>query len=584
MGLLAIELLCLLFVLPARAQELKVHVNQKGKIGYADASGSIVIPCKYDYAKPFEEGYAIVGKSDKKGIINAAGKEVLPIKYIQIRPWSRNLYLIDDGNRKGLATRQGKIVLSVVYSMISNPNCYGKALLAKGGKATASAVYQGRTYMADAKFGIVDTLGNICVLPKYKGLFEFAWNPNGALPYYEGRRLLAVNHYFGDTLLTDCEHLGFAATADYIKDAGIVTGDGKEVIKRGQYSYVMKPQNDMVRYYISKKKSTTFGYHDLRSGKSYNVFQTSLFIDNIKFWSHGDFIGDMAPVNGTTAWSFINRQGQTIRTGFNYLRHGATVGLWAAKRPDSTFVVFDDANHDVSALTGYNDILFPRQQGDREVMAVKKNGKWGCIDRQGNTVCPMQYDVMTANSYDYFAVKKDGKWGLLSATGAQVIPVEYRDIVVPVERHTRHVWVQKADTLFYHYQIDKKQVAKTGYRKVSHFKDGFALVVPKNWGDETYGTIGVAMSAPVGATTDKIGTNQYIKNGGWYGHVISTDDVEVIARAVSALYFDRIVDELNRLGMRTPTAAQQKALLMRLTAANRYYPLSGTIDNEEWDF
>ena len=162
-----------MFSMNGQAQELKILVNKKGKIGYADLNGNEVIKCQYESAQPFNNGIAIVTKSGKSGIIDATGKVLLPLKYTQILTWNNELYIIKDGKKMGLADHQGKVVLPANYSHISRPNCYGKALVAVGGKATAN---EKKTYMANAKYGIIDTRGNILVTPKYKGLYEFSFD------------------------------------------------------------------------------------------------------------------------------------------------------------------------------------------------------------------------------------------------------------------------------------------------------------------------------------------------------------------------------------------------------------------------
>ena len=36
-----------------QAQELKIHVDNKGKVGFADKNGNVVIKCQYESAQPF---------------------------------------------------------------------------------------------------------------------------------------------------------------------------------------------------------------------------------------------------------------------------------------------------------------------------------------------------------------------------------------------------------------------------------------------------------------------------------------------------------------------------------------------------
>ena len=179
-----------------QAQDLKIHVNKKGKVGFVDQNGTEIIKCEYESAYPFENGYAIVSKSKKYGIIDKSGKIVLPLKYTQISSWNNDLYLIKAGKVMGLSKHSGEIVLETKYSMISKSNIFGKALIALGGKSVTN---EKKTYQQNAKYGIIDSKGNVLIEPKYKGLYEFAYNPKGELPYYEGRRLLYSYHYTTDT-------------------------------------------------------------------------------------------------------------------------------------------------------------------------------------------------------------------------------------------------------------------------------------------------------------------------------------------------------------------------------------------------
>ena len=56
-------------------------VSSKGKYGYIDKTGRLVILCKYDRAFNFHEGLALVIKSRKCGYIDKTGREVAPFIY-----------------------------------------------------------------------------------------------------------------------------------------------------------------------------------------------------------------------------------------------------------------------------------------------------------------------------------------------------------------------------------------------------------------------------------------------------------------------------------------------------------------------
>ena len=57
--------------------------------------------------------------------------------------------------------------------------------------------------------------------------------------------------------------------------------------------------------------------------------------------------------------------------------------------------------------------------------AVKKNDKFGFVDRNGNLVIPFVYEKACDFHEGLVAVKKDDKWGFINKNGEIVIPLEY---------------------------------------------------------------------------------------------------------------------------------------------------------------
>lgn len=576
------KLLCLsavLLAINAQAQDLKILVNNKGKVGYCDQNGKEVIKCQYESAQPFSDGIAIVTKSGKSGIIDGAGKVLLPLKYTQILPWNSDLYLIKDGKSVGLADHSGKVVLPAKYSHISKTNCYGKALVALGGKSSTN---EKKTYMANAKYGIIDAKGEILIEPKYKGLYEFSYDCQGIHPYGEGKRLEYSYHYTVDTLLTDCSYLGFSGNGLSIYNAGILDGSGKELLKAGLYYFVMQPQSGMVRYYIGKKKQTLCGYHNLSTGKGFQIAKFEKAIDDIDFWSHGDFAGEVAPVNGDS-WSFIDKTGKTLRTGYNALKHSQTTKLWAAKKETGKWDVFNDSNNDISMLSGFSDINFPVNQDDKEIFSVSKDGKYGCVTRSGDMAVPFEYEQALGNSFDMVAVKKNGKWGLVSANNATLIPMEYANLLLPSERNAQHFWVMKSDSLYYHFNLNTKQLSSKGYKAVTNYENGIAHVAPQGMIVDDTQVNRAQIYAP-NTSKDILDTLDLSKRTDVFGYLLNTEDILVMDIPVSTMYKDAVLKELDRLGGRVPTKTEKKNIILEATRENRSYDLKTILSEDEWNY
>lgn len=576
------QLLCLATValtVTVQAQDLNIRVNEKGKVGFVDQSGNEVIKCQYESAMPFSDGTAIVTKSGKSGIIDATGKVLLPLKYTQIASWNSDLYLIKAGKKMGLADHSGKIVLEPVYSHISKANCYGKALIALGGSATSN---EGKSYMLNAKYGIIDSKGNVLVTPKYKGLYEFSYDGKDKYPLYEGKGLEYSYHYTVDTLLTDCAYLGFSKNGFAIQSAGIMDGNGNELVKQGLYDFVTQPQDGMTRYYIAKKKQTLCGYHNLNTGESLQVATFDTAIGNMTFWSHGDFIGDIAPVNGET-WSFIDKTGKVLRSGYKSLKYSRSTKLWAAQNSSSLWEVFDDKNADVTTLSNYEDINFPANAGDKEVFSVMKDGKYGCINRTGEVIVPFEYEQILSNLYNTLAVKNNGKWGLLSASNDVMIPTEYIGIILPSEYNAEHFWVRKSDSLYYHINLNTKEVSNVGYKAVTNFANGIAHVAPVTMtvNDIPINRAQCFLPNTPKATIDALDISTSI---GAFGCLLNTEDVLFFDLPVSTMYKDKVVKEIEKRGNKELTKTEKKKILLDVTKENRSYGLDSTLGEDEWNY
>lgn len=561
------------------AQELSVNVDKKGRIGYVDSNGKEVIKCQYDSGMPFKDGVAIVMKGDKYGIINTSGKEVLKINYTSISPWTDNLYIIKDGAKTGLCKHDGTIVLPAKYSFISRPNCYGKALLAEGGKANK---VENKTYMLYASYGIIDNNGNIIIKPDYRGFYEFTFDCKKKTPYFEGYVLQHSYHFTNDTLVGNCDYIGISKNPFGDYGCGIMDGTGKVILKPGSYDIVTKPVGDMVRYYKVSKKETVCGYHNLSTGKGFKVNTYKSNIKDIKIWTHGDFSGSIAPVNGST-WSFIDKTGKTVRGGYSSIEHGFYSALWSGKNSNDKYEVFDENGNDVQVLSGYSSIGFPANDGDKQIFNVNKDGKFGVIDVQGNTVVPFEYEKILSNNFDFVLAKKDSRWGILSADNKELIPFEFAEIKLPTYKNTRDFWVKKADNKFYHYNLDTKTLSTKGYNEVWNFKDNLALVIPNGIVVEDVPIVRAQMLPPNSAKADldKIKFSDYKSN---FGYIVNRNDELVFNQPVSLLYLPNVVKEINARDNRVLTNNEVKDIILKVTRENRSYDMNSVISEEEWNY
>ncbi|MBE5822301.1 MAG: DUF3298 domain-containing protein [Clostridiales bacterium] len=65
----------------------------------------------------------------------------------------------------------------------------------------------------------------------------------------------------------------------------------------------------------------------------------------------------------------------------------------------------------------------------QEVAAVKKDNKWGYIDKEGNEVIPFIYDYATSFNGKLAVVRNEGKYGVINKVGKEIVPLTYDEVL-----------------------------------------------------------------------------------------------------------------------------------------------------------
>ena len=123
----------------------------KFKRGFIDINGQEIVPCKYDNAKSYYDGIAVVGMGDyrygKKGAVDKQGREFIPCKYDQVDQLGHGLVevCIQRREKRGYAEHMlveskcgiydtlGQEIVPPIYDAIRR-FCEGMAAVRKGEK------------------------------------------------------------------------------------------------------------------------------------------------------------------------------------------------------------------------------------------------------------------------------------------------------------------------------------------------------------------------------------------------------------------------------------------------------------------
>ena len=145
-----------------------------------------------------------------------------------------------------------------------------------------------------------------------------------------------------------------------------------------------------------------------------------------------EFKEGLSRVKDGGKWGFIDKTGREVipcRYDVAYdFDHG-----WATVHKGMMAVKVDKTGREMNALEFWylktggspeeeSDVL-PQQ--DKELLPIKKRGKWGFVDETGRIVVACQYDDVNSFSDGLAMVEKDGKWGFIDIKGREVILLGY---------------------------------------------------------------------------------------------------------------------------------------------------------------
>jgi len=266
--------------LVAKGKEFKDY-----KYGYIDINGNEVIPCQYETATPFKDGYAIVTVGSRKLFIDTAGQEVdsLTATPKQINPGvpQRFFHRINTGEyypngiektryEVGFIDKDGKVLVPL--------GKYSFAMPFSEGLAAVGFEKHRETDEVCGTLGFIDEKGDMVIKPQFDWYFAY-----GDDYYYEFRPGLF--------------HEGLAPVFEVYK-MGYIDKKGKIVIPF-QYGYG-HPFSEGLAAVMFQDKSWGFIDHE-----GNDVFQQ-------RYDRVGDFKHGIAPVQSDFKLGFINKKGEII--------------------------------------------------------------------------------------------------------------------------------------------------------------------------------------------------------------------------------------------------------------------------------
>lgn len=402
------KFLLLLFILNsvyayAQSQQYLFPVMKENKMGFINQDGVLVVPVQYgpmnnsDLPSCKEGRIAFVNSEWKYGVLDAYGKVIVPPKYAKIRDFYKGFACVQvkgEGSISSLTNKSGYINLN--------------------GEEVIKPIY---TTPWITSHGLRD--GMLAVT-----LPEERYGKNK-----EGYVSLEGKEYFSTPYYTAGDYNFGLAPVKLEKDAayGFINKEGGWV-NRPQYSYAYPfDDNGLAQVNFINK---TWGLIDTKG----HLIAKDLEYEKVSFFGPGVFNNGLMLVKKNDLYGFIDTKGMlSIPCKYDYASASgfsgngfAIVNVGCTKTKDDwgftsvkggTWMLIDKEGKVAKTFEGNYDEIYGFNEG---ISIVKKNGKYGYINENGDEIAPAIWDerpeafqnglgrFYTAGEYSFSAVKPFG--------------------------------------------------------------------------------------------------------------------------------------------------------------------------------
>lgn len=369
--------------------------------GYADDEGNVVIPGQFHFAHEFySQNYAVVMKGGYYGVINKNGEAVVPFEYHNMLyggTYEADKYIVVTKYRKrGVINLNNEIVIPIEYDHIFQygPNVFRVRL--------------GR------KYGLINDKGEVVVPIVYdslermgrdSGIFRLAFENKYGLVNIQGKETGLIYDYIeriGDKLIRvqfggkwGFINQFFEEVIPAIYERAWDFEDNFALVKEdGEWYYLFYMSEEEKQKQKEEMKEHSWLYK--LSNTVFNSFRNYDKISVKKQINNRSLLGEHSS-------HFVRSKSGTLY-----------VDDYIASRKERARVPIEIDNVEYFDDDGYAE--------------VRKDGKYGLINADGEFVIPCMYDELRRlNNVQYAAVRMNGKWGAVDLHNNTLIEFVYDD-------------------------------------------------------------------------------------------------------------------------------------------------------------
>lgn len=193
------------------------------------------------------------------------------------------------------------------------------------------------------------------------------------------------------------------------------------------------------------------------------------------------FINGFARVKRNGKFGFINKKGkETIECKYQWINNFSAISGLASYKDSLNRIGFINRKGEIVCEPKYQDVYF--WDVITELVYVKRNGKFGFMNKHGIEIIPCIYDQTNGTPEHFFngivQMSRNGKYGILDQHGKTLVDFEYDYFI-------GHEWLggfpkdylgAKKGKEYFYINMNTFEVIETNYAFAGEFKEGMATV------------------------------------------------------------------------------------------------------------
>jgi WG containing repeat len=396
------------------ADKVFYPIKTKGKWGYCDRAGNILIDPKFESVEWYQEGLSVFRKGQKFGFLNKLGKVIIQPIYDDALPFNEGHALVELDELWGLIDRNGEYVIPAQYEdlgELKNGLCYFQEgdnygyfdangiVRLKPQYSEAYGFENGHAVVSkNDYYGVIDTYGTTYLPYKFDEIFHYN-NEYYCASYKDYWGIISLK---SDTLLSfEYDYVGRFDDGYSIVE---LDDEFNFLDEKGQFVF-----EEWIEVYPEHRQLASFknGYAKVKFEKGYNLVDTAgVKLLRKEVQNVGGF-SDVIAVQKDDMWGYQDKMNKKI---LEY-----------------------DFEHAYSFI-GESAVIF-------------KSPFFGLINRSGEyIIAPFQEELKFINDSTLIS-KRMGKYGMMSVAGDTLLTFQYNKIE-PISDSV--VSIEEGSELFYY--------------------------------------------------------------------------------------------------------------------------------------